>query len=227
MTGKRIAISVLPSHTMILQCFVVLSIMMLSPPFIVINAWTSTSLLPITTSTQQLLSSYHPSMKIMIKATTRATILLSTSSSSSSSGSIGDDDNDDIQKQRQGKKEIIDGNDDDDDDDDGYNNKTEEKKDSGFNWLEEWALEGARKIKTLGIQERTQRVMLAQMTEDRIYEIGNILESFIDEDTQEIPAENVPKAKELAQQTRVLQKEYKDLVTGEPSTLIDTISNLK
>ena len=195
---------------------------MLSPPSIVINAWTSTSLLP-TTSTQQLLSSYHPSMKIMIKATTRATILLSTSSSSS--GSIGDDDNDDIQKQRQGKKEIIDGND--DDDDDGDNNKTEEKKDSGFNWLEEWALEGARKIKTLGIQERTQRVMLAQMTEDRIYEIGNILESFIDEDTQEISAENIPKAKELAQQTRVLQKEYKDLVTGEPSTLIDTISNLK
>ena len=161
----------------------------------------------------------------MIKATTRATILLSTSSSSSSSGSIGDDDNDDIQKQRQGKKEIIDGND--DDDDDGDNNKTEEKKDSGFNWLEEWALEGARKIKTLGIQERTQRVMLAQMTEDRIYEIGNILESLIDEDTQEISAENIPKAKELAQQTRVLQKEYKDLVTGEPSTLIDTISNLK
>jgi hypothetical protein len=49
----------------------------------------------------------------------------------------------------------------------------------------------------------------------------------VDEDTQEILEENIPKAKELAQQTRVLQKEYKDLVTGEPSTLIDTISNLE
>jgi hypothetical protein len=221
MIGNTIASSVLPIRMMILQCFVVLSIMMLSPPVIVINAWTSTSLLPMTTSTQQLLSSYHPIMEIMTKTRTRATILLSSRSSSSSS--IGDDDNDDIQKKRQGKKETIDGNDDDD------NNKTEKKKDGvgEFNWLEEWALEGAKKIGTVGIQERTQRVMLAQMTEDRIYEITNILESLIDEDTQKISEENIPKAKELAQQTRVLQKEYKDLVTGEPSTLIDTISNLK
>jgi hypothetical protein len=197
---------------------------MLSPPVIVINAWTSTSLLPIKTSIQQLLSSHHPSMKTKTKTRARATILLSSSSSSSSSSSTGDDDSDDKQKQRQGKKEIIDGNDDDDDD----NNKTEKKKDGDgeFNWLEEWALEGAKKIGMLGIQERTQRAMLAQMTEDRIYEITNILESLVDEDTQEISEENIPKAKELAQQTRVLQKEYKDLVTGEPSTLIDTISNL-
>jgi len=134
---------------------------------------------------------------------------------------------DDKDVQNQGKEELT--NEDDADDNDGKVNSNNDKNDDDgvFNWLEEWALEGAEKVGLFGIQERTQRVMLAQMTEDRIYEISNILESLIDENTQEISNDDIPKAKELAQQTIFLQKEYKDLVTGSPSTLLDTISNFK
>ena len=39
------------------------------------------------------------------------------------------------------------------------------------NWLEMWALEGAKKIATLDINERTQRAMLAEICEDEIYQL--------------------------------------------------------
>ena len=69
--------------------------------------------------------------------------------------------------------------------------------------------------------------MLAQMTEDRIYEITKLLDALVDEATGQIAEANIPKAKELAMQTRNLQKEYKDLVTGAPSTMLETLTNLK
>ena len=45
------------------------------------------------------------------------------------------------------------------------------------NWLEMWALEGAKKIASLDINERTQRAMLAEICEDEIYQltIGEVL----------------------------------------------------
>jgi len=98
------------------------------------------------------------------------------------------------------------------------------KKDT-FNWLEEWALEGAEKIGLLGIQERTQRVMLAQMAEDQIYENSKILETFVDQKTGEIEQKNKETARELANMNRNLQKEYRNLVSGEPSALLSAISN--
>jgi hypothetical protein len=96
-----------------------------------------------------------------------------------------------------------------------------------FNWLEKWALEGKDAIALMKTAERTQRVMVAQMTEDRIYDITKVLDTLVDEATGQIAEADMPKAKELAMQTRNLQKEYKDLVTGAPSTLLDTLANLK
>ena len=103
----------------------------------------------------------------------------------------------------------------------------ESESEGQFNWLEEWAMQGKDAVALMKVQERTQRVMLAQMTEDRIYEITKLLDTMVDEATGEISESDLPKAKELAVQTRNLQKEYKDLVTGEPSTLLDTFQNLK
>ena len=100
------------------------------------------------------------------------------------------------------------------------NNKAE------FNWLEEWAMEGKDAVALMNTAERTQRVMLAQMTEDRIYEITKVLDTLVDEATGQIAEADMPKAKELAIQTRNLQKEYKDLVTGAPSTLLETLASL-
>eukprot|EP00535_Pseudo-nitzschia_heimii_P000932 CAMPEP_0197186720 /NCGR_PEP_ID=MMETSP1423-20130617/14456_1 /TAXON_ID=476441 /ORGANISM="Pseudo-nitzschia heimii, Strain UNC1101" /LENGTH=180 /DNA_ID=CAMNT_0042638111 /DNA_START=97 /DNA_END=639 /DNA_ORIENTATION=- len=104
---------------------------------------------------------------------------------------------------------------------------TGEDEKGEFNWLEEWALEGKDAVSLMKTEERTKRVMLAQMTEDRIYEITKLLDTMVDEATGEIAEGNIPKAKELAMQTRNLQKEYKDLVTGAPSTMLQTLSNLK
>lgn len=96
-----------------------------------------------------------------------------------------------------------------------------------FNWVEEWAMQGKEAVALMKVQERTQRVMLAQKTEDRIFDITKILDAMVDEVTGEISEANLPRAKELALETRNLQKEYKDLVTGEPSTLLETFKNLK
>lgn len=110
------------------------------------------------------------------------------------------------------------------------NEAAEEKVDDdskgAFNWVEEWAMEGKEAAALMKTQERTQRVMLAQMTEDRIFEITKVLDTLVDETTGDIAEADMPKAKELAMQTRNLQKEYKDLVTGAPSTLLETLVNL-
>ena len=102
----------------------------------------------------------------------------------------------------------------------------DEEEKGQFNWLEEWALQGRDAVALMKTAERTQRVMLAQMTEDRIYEITKDLDTLVDETTGQIAEADIPKAKELAIQTRNLQKEYKDLVTGAPSTMLETLANL-
>jgi hypothetical protein len=95
------------------------------------------------------------------------------------------------------------------------------------NWLEEWAMEGAKKIAQMDIHERTQRALLAEMTEDKIYELNIALEELVDEDSGEIPPQAMPAAKEIAQQTRSLQLQYRDLVTGGPSTILQAMASLK
>jgi hypothetical protein len=123
--------------------------------------------------------------------------------------------NDDDESQQEEQKEATADEDDD---------ETDDK--AAFNWLEEWALEGKDAIALMKTAERTQRVMLAQMTEDRIYEITKVLDTLVDEGTGQIAEADIPEAKDLAMQTRNLQKEYKDLVTGAPSTLLETFANL-
>ena len=103
---------------------------------------------------------------------------------------------------------------------------SEEQSEGQFNWVEEWAMQGKDAVALMKTSERTQRAMLAQMTEDRIYEITKVLDTLVDQTTGEIAEADIPKAKELAMQTRNLQKEYKDLVTGAPSTMLETLASL-
>jgi hypothetical protein len=102
---------------------------------------------------------------------------------------------------------------------------SDEQKQEKGNWLEEWALEGASKIAKLDLHERTQRAMLAEMVEDKIYENSITLEKLLDEDTGEITDREA--AKEIAMQTRSLQGQYKALVTGEDSTILKAMASLK
>jgi hypothetical protein len=113
--------------------------------------------------------------------------------------------------------------------DDDKTPKEAEKQDTSTNnnnnWLEEWALEGAQKVAQLNIEERTQRALLAEMAEDKIYELSIELEKLIDEDTGEIL--DLVQAKEIARQTRSLQIQYRELVTGGPSSMLQAIESLK
>ncbi|KAL3916139.1 MAG: hypothetical protein SGILL_005314 [Bacillariaceae sp.] len=93
------------------------------------------------------------------------------------------------------------------------------------NWLEKWAIEGAAKIAKLDLNERTQRVMLAEMAEDKIYELTVALEKLVDEETGEIS--DMEAAKEIAEQSRSLQGQYKALVTGEESSVLNAMASLK
>jgi hypothetical protein len=92
------------------------------------------------------------------------------------------------------------------------------------NWLEDWALEGAVKIAQLNIHERTQRALLAEMAEDKIYELNEALERLIDEETGKIL--DLDQARDIAQQTRSLQEQYRALVTGGPSSMLQAMASL-
>lgn len=94
-------------------------------------------------------------------------------------------------------------------------------------WLDGWALEGATTIAQLDVHERAQRSMLAEKVEDRIDELTAALEKLVDEATGEIQKENMPKARQIAEQTRRLQAEYRDLVTGAPSTMLRAVASMK
>jgi flagellar basal body-associated protein FliL len=88
--------------------------------------------------------------------------------------------------------------------------------------LEELSSEGADKIAKLDIQERTKRAMLAEQVEDRIFELSDQLEEMFDENYL-LPESNREQAVELAQQTKSLQLQYQELVSGKPSTILEAL----
>ncbi|KAL7568395.1 hypothetical protein ACA910_012115 [Epithemia clementina (nom. ined.)] len=96
---------------------------------------------------------------------------------------------------------------------------------SNENWLEDWAQEGAPKIAQLDIHQRTQRTRLAEMAEDKIYELHMALQKLVDEDTGEIT--DWVQAKDIALQTKSLQEQYRALVTGGPSTVLQAMASLE
>jgi hypothetical protein len=90
--------------------------------------------------------------------------------------------------------------------------------------LEELSLKGADKIANLDIQERTKRAMLAEQVEDRIFELSEQLEGLFDENYL-LPESNREGAVELAQQTKSLQLQYQELVSGKPSTILEALES--
>jgi hypothetical protein len=88
--------------------------------------------------------------------------------------------------------------------------------------MEELSSKGADKIAKLDIQERTKRAMLAEQVEDRIFELSDQLEEMFDENYL-LPEKNREQAVELAQQTKSLQLQYQELVSGKPSTILKAL----
>lgn len=90
--------------------------------------------------------------------------------------------------------------------------------------MEELSAKGADKIAKLDIAERTKRAMLAEQVEDRIFELSDQLEALFDENYL-LPESNREEAVELAQQTKSLQLQYQELVSGKPSTILEALDS--
>lgn len=90
--------------------------------------------------------------------------------------------------------------------------------------LEEMSLKGADRIREMDVPERAKRALLAETVEDRIFELTEVLEGFVD-DNGMIPEENREKAVEIAQEAKSLKIQYNNLVTGQPSTILSTLDN--
>jgi hypothetical protein len=90
--------------------------------------------------------------------------------------------------------------------------------------FEAMSIQGAEKIAKMSIPERAKRAMLAEATEDRIFELTERLEGLMDQDNGgSISAANRDEAMDLAQQAKKLQMQYNDLVNGNPSSILQAI----
>lgn len=92
--------------------------------------------------------------------------------------------------------------------------------------FESMSLKGADVIAKMEVPERAKRAMLAEAVEDRIFELTEKLEGFIDENGM-IPEQDREKAVEIAKQTKGLQAQYNELVSGGPSAILDSLSSIK
>jgi len=88
-------------------------------------------------------------------------------------------------------------------------------------------------IASMDIDERAKRAMLAEVIEDRIFELTDAMEQLLrvqadptNEDNTIIPESNRQKAIQLAQQTKSLQIQYEELVSGNPSTVLNTFQSV-
>lgn len=90
--------------------------------------------------------------------------------------------------------------------------------------MEESSLKGAAQIAKMDIPERAKRAMLAEVVEDRIFELTDILEGLIEEDGS-VRVENREKAVQMASQIKERQQQYSDLVNGQPSTILTALSS--
>ena len=85
--------------------------------------------------------------------------------------------------------------------------------------LEQLSREGASQIASLDVHERAKRAMLAEAIEDRIMDNIEVLEHLVAQTESSCRA----KAVELARETKTLQVQYEELVTGKPSSVLQSL----
>lgn len=94
-------------------------------------------------------------------------------------------------------------------------------------FMEEASLKGADKVKEMSISERTKRAMLAEAVEDRIFSLYDELEELMqqqDEPTND-DEERRDDIRSLAKQIKASQTYYENLVSGEPSEMMDMMQS--
>ena len=91
--------------------------------------------------------------------------------------------------------------------------------------MEQLSLAGADKIAKMDVSERAKRAMLAEAIEDRIFDLTDVLESLFDEHGY-LPERNREKSVQIARQTKALQIQYEELVSGNPSTVLNSFEHM-
>jgi hypothetical protein len=81
---------------------------------------------------------------------------------------------------------------------------------------------GADVISKMTVPERAKRTMMAEALEDRIFELTETLEGLLDKSGMIAEADR-EQAMEIAKQTKGLQLQYNDLVSGKPSSILDSL----
>lgn len=92
-------------------------------------------------------------------------------------------------------------------------------------FLEEASRSGYSKIKSMSIEERTRRVLLAEAAEDRVVVLSDELESLLGDDGLPITKEDREEVTILAKQIKVSREQYKKLVNGEDCETLDVLAS--
>lgn len=88
-------------------------------------------------------------------------------------------------------------------------------------FLEESSRSGYQKVKSMSIEERTRRAMLAEAAEDRVIMLSDELELLLGEDGMPLTVEDREEVTILAKQIKASREQYKRLVNGEDCSSLD------
>jgi len=108
---------------------------------------------------------------------------------------------------------------------DGSNDNREAKSQKPF--VERTALEGAEKIRSISIEERTKRAMMAEAVEDRVLELSDELDQLLGDDGMPLKKEYREKIETLAKEIKASREQYRVLVSGEDCSMINLLESLK
>jgi hypothetical protein len=101
---------------------------------------------------------------------------------------------------------------------------SERREISAEQFLEESSRSGYEKVKTMSIEERTKRAMLAEAAEDRVVSLSDELDLLLGEDGMPKRVEDREEVTILAQQIKASMDQYKRLVNGEDCEALDMFS---
>jgi len=89
--------------------------------------------------------------------------------------------------------------------------------------METLSRRGAAKIAKIDIRERAKRAMLAEAVEDQIFDNTETLEAMLEKDGSLMAEANREEAVEIAKQTKLLQVQYNELVSGNASSVLNAL----
>jgi hypothetical protein len=94
--------------------------------------------------------------------------------------------------------------------------------------FEELSRKNAETIAALSISERTKRAMLAEVVEDELFSVAEQMVDLVQKnDAQSNGVEwYEEQVKELKTRNSFLQKQYSDLVSGRPSSLLNSVDSV-